>query len=206
MTQTSTSRIPLTGATQEEAEKAVEEAGFEEVGPTKTLGGTQYRKPGNPSDLIRIMPGAPNRSQEIKRGPYIEISIHGTQQPSPLREIERSGKRKMLTTLQCDLLGAFEDDYYGLWELDWTFNSRYPTMKGHERVASVRQLFENGLMHLFIRKDMRDESDALDSDTAASLISDYNNWRAPIIEGALSYFFTTSENGVRHLRKSAEGV
>ncbi len=67
----------LEGKTPEEVEEAAREAGFTESRPTKTLGGKALTKPGNKADQIRIMPGVPNRSQEIKRGPYVETSISG---------------------------------------------------------------------------------------------------------------------------------
>lgn len=109
----------------------------------------------------------------------------------------------MFTPQQKYLLGMFEDDFYGLWELDWTFNSSSPAIEAGERVAVVVPLFQGGLMHLFARNDIQENTDAFDSVTAAGLVADYRNWEAPTVEGELSYFFTTSEGGVQYLRDNA---
>jgi hypothetical protein len=46
-------------------------------------------------------------------------------------------------------LGGHDDDFYGLWEVDWHFNGRRPEWSQDERAAFVSALVQRGLLDVF---------------------------------------------------------
>jgi RHS repeat-associated protein len=75
------------GSSRGEAEAELRQAGWAEDGPTRSGGGVRWRRPGNISDQVRIMPGDPLNPNPLKQGPYIRLSISGNKWgPYPLSD------------------------------------------------------------------------------------------------------------------------
>jgi len=66
----------LRGATVAEIEALVP-SGYTRR-PSRSGGGVRFEDPKRPGHQVRIMPGNPNDSEPVKRGPYVVISGRGT--------------------------------------------------------------------------------------------------------------------------------
>lgn len=64
------------GVDPEEAEDLVSEH-YSPGEASRKGGGTRYADPARKGDQIRVMPGNPNDSNPVKRGPYLRISKNG---------------------------------------------------------------------------------------------------------------------------------
>jgi hypothetical protein len=73
------------GASAQEVEQWLKDNGWNDAGPTKTGGGTKFTNQIR-GEQVRIMPGytAGNRSELMKTGPYMEISVRGGREYVPL--------------------------------------------------------------------------------------------------------------------------
>jgi hypothetical protein len=73
----------VVGADPKDVADSAKQKGYKES-PARDPDGTRYTSP-NGSDQVRIMPGKPNRSDELKRGPYAVISKNGKVTVVPLK-------------------------------------------------------------------------------------------------------------------------
>ena len=114
-----------------------------------------------------------------------------------------SGKEDpLLTEEQRAIIDYTSDDWYGLWEVDWWFNSAFPDWSFNRRVEFVSQLVRQGLLEIFYGHH-REEHRALSCQEAEKALGQIENWRPRNIEEEPVYEASTSKAGLAALMPRA---
>jgi hypothetical protein len=101
------------------------------------------------------------------------------------------------------MLGAHDDDWYGLWELDWYFNSANPEWSRKERTAFVARLIEHGFVDVFSGPLMT-ERPPLSSEIALKTLANPDVWAPPADGQETGYYATTNPTGFAALKAFAQ--
>lgn len=108
-----------------------------------------------------------------------------------------------LTEDEWALLDDNSDDWYGLWEVDWWFNSVTPDWSFPDRAEFVASLVRRGLLEVFFGR-IGVERPPLQTDEAERALAVAANWQPfSDIEKAV-YHISTSEAGIAALRENSE--
>jgi hypothetical protein len=93
------------------------------------------------------------------------------------------------------ILTSASEDYCGLWEAIWELNSAYPRLSPGEREfaakAIVRELLEEGLIDLYVRKEPKAQEERLSREQWDGALSNELYWDAPEGHAAVVVFCTT---------------
>ena len=112
----------------------------------------------------------------------------------------------MLTEFDLTLADEFTDDWYGLYEFDWTLNSLGFEPSPSARLVVLERLIVSGVMELYFSSwDQLREAKPLPTVEALSAISDFANWEPPTSRGAQLYVMTTSSVGEALINRSFQG-
>jgi len=101
-------------------------------------------------------------------------------------------------TLSADersLLSDHDDDFYGLWEVDWHFNGRRPEWSHEQRATFVSDLVQRGLFDVFFGP-LQTKRLPLTRDAALKALADPTSWEPPSDGQKVCYYATTSSAGV----------
>lgn len=80
-----------------------------------------------------------------------------------------------LSADEFSLLSGHDDDYYGLWEVDWHFNGHRPEWSHEQRVAFVSATVERGYFDVFFGL-LQSERPPLKVDAALKALADPTAW------------------------------
>ena len=101
-----------------------------------------------------------------------------------------------------DLLNDLNDDWYGLWEVDWYFNGRHPEWPHEKRTAFFSDLVHRGLIELF-HGPLWTKRPPLDPAAAVQALADPAVWAPPNDDDAPGYYVTTSPIGIAATQAAA---
>jgi hypothetical protein len=104
-----------------------------------------------------------------------------------------------LSTDEMSLLSGHEDDFYGLWEVDWHFNGHRPEWSHGERAAFVAAVVKRGFFEVFFGP-LHTERPPLELDVALKVLADPAAWAPPADGQGTGYYVTTNSVGVAALR------
>jgi hypothetical protein len=93
------------------------------------------------------------------------------------------------------LLSAHDDDFYGLWEVDWHFNGHRPEWSRDERAAFVSAMLKRGFFEVFFGP-LQTERPPLEMDAALKVLADVTAWAPPSDGQEIGYYVTTSPAGI----------
>lgn len=71
-----------------------------------------------------------------------------------------------------------DDDAYGLWEMDWAFNTYDPLRTRVDRIGLLKGLVERGLVEVYFGPRGA-KLEPLSTDSASIAVSDWDNWTPP---------------------------
>ncbi|MCY7280440.1 MAG: hypothetical protein LH610_05995 [Sphingomonas bacterium] len=77
-----------------------------------------------------------------------------------------------------DIVDLVSDDVYGLWEVDWWFNSNHPHCDSEERAGHLLTAVRRGWVDVYFGS-MRDRLAPLSLEVAEANITDWSNWKPP---------------------------
>ncbi|WP_374943207.1 hypothetical protein [Sphingomonas sp.] len=95
-----------------------------------------------------------------------------------------------LSTDEISLLSEHDDDFYGLWEVDWHFNSRRPEWPHEDRVAFVSTMVKRGLFDVFFGP-LQTARPPLELNVAFPTA-----WAPPLDEQEVGHYVTISSVGI----------
>ena len=99
------------------------------------------------------------------------------------------------------LLCGHDDDFYGLWEVDWHFNGRRPEWSREERITLVSSLVRRGFFEVFFGP-LQTEQLPLEVDAALEALTNPSAWMPPLEGQAIGYYVTTSAASIAAQRQS----
>ena len=89
------------------------------------------------------------------------------------------------------LLGDIDDDWYGLWEVDWFFNGAHREWSHETRVTFLSGLVQQGLVEIFFGPVMT-ERPPLALDIALQALANPASWSPATDVKKPGYYATTS--------------
>ena len=104
-----------------------------------------------------------------------------------------------ITDVEAELLNDISDDVYGLWEVDWFFNGRFPEWELDQRIDLLSSIVKRGLIDVFFGR-MGTDLTPLPPNAALNAVRNPTNWqpREPLEEPVLHVM--TSNAGSNALR------
>ena len=107
--------------------------------------------------------------------------------------------RVTLSDHEIALLGDTDDDWYGLWEVDWFFDGAFGDWSRETRTALLLGLVERGLMEVFFGP-LLTEQPPLAIDMALAALADPASWLPPSDGQTVGYYVSASAVGLAALR------
>ena len=102
------------------------------------------------------------------------------------------------------LLSDTDDDWYGLWEVDWHFNDAHPEWSLSLRAAFFSTLVRRSLVDVFFGRLMT-KRPPLTPDAALQALADPASWMPPTDGQENGYYVTTSSIGMKALATASQG-
>jgi hypothetical protein len=99
--------------------------------------------------------------------------------------------------VRMEALSLATEDYFGLYELIWGLNARFPDASIDEKLnaaqAALAELLSQGLVEVYFARSSPSEYIPLDPKRAPTLIADPDSWRSPsqVLDGTFYAFCAT---------------
>lgn len=102
-----------------------------------------------------------------------------------------------ISPYELKLLELSVEDFYGLWEIIWTFRQLSPDRSESELVSiardSLKNLFGRGWVRIFSRIGAAGDVTPLQSDEVEDILSECKNWEEPTIDSVQIVIGATPE-------------
>lgn len=104
-----------------------------------------------------------------------------------------------LSAAERSLLSDHDDDFYGLWEVDWHFNGHQPEWPQEDRAALVSTMVKRGLFDVFFGP-LQTKRAPLALNAALKALADPTSWAPPLDGQKVGFYVATSSSGIVALR------
>ena len=112
-------------------------------------------------------------------------------------------KSRSLNDDEAALLSDHDDDFYGLWEVDWHFNGTHPDWPWQKRKEILSGVVRQGLMSIFFGPLMT-EREPLAPAEALQALANPISWAEPSEGQKSGYYVATSAQGLSAIQPNAE--